>query len=333
MHKDKPKLLDQLQEVMRLKHYSLKTEKSYVHWVRRFILFHKKRHPQEMGAAEVQAFLNYLAVDQRVSASTQNQALNALVFLYKHVQKKELGTIDAIRARRSKYLLVVLTRKETQKILSLLSETQHLMVSLLYGSGLRLMECHRLRVKDIDFTAKHIIVRDGKGFKDRVTILPESVIPELKRHLIRVKSLHNHFLKRGYGEVELPYALSKKYPNAKYEWGWQYVFPAKNISTDPLSGARRRHHLHESVLQRAVKRAVRLSGITKHVGCHTFRHCFATHLLESGVDIRTVQELLGHSDVRTTMIYTHVMQKPGIGVRSPLDGVFSELESLNLSIK
>jgi site-specific recombinase XerD len=307
MHKDKPKLLDQLQEVMRLKHYSLKTEKSYVHWVRRFILFHKKRHPQEMGAAEVQAFLNYLAVDQRVSASTQNQALNALVFLYKHVQKKELGTIDAIRARRSKYLLVVLTRKETQKILSLLSETQHLMVSLLYGSGLRLMECHRLRVKDIDFTAKHIIVRDGKGFKDRVTILPESVIPELKRHLIRVKSLHN--------------------------WGWQYVFPAKNISTDPLSGARRRHHLHESVLQRAVKRAVRLSGITKHVGCHTFRHCFATHLLESGVDIRTVQELLGHSDVRTTMIYTHVMQKPGIGVRSPLDGVFSELESLNLSIK
>ena len=184
------------------------------------------------------------------------------------------------------------------------------------------MECHRLRIKDIDFSAKYIIVRDGKGFKDRVTILPESVIPELKRHL-----------KRGYGEVELPYALSKKYPNVKYEWGWQYVFPARNLSTDPRTGARRRHHIHESVLQRAVKRAVRLSGITKHVGCHTFRHCFATHLLESGVDIRTVQELLGHSDVRTTMIYTHVMQKPGIGVRSPLDGVCSEMERLNLSVK
>ena len=207
------------------------------------------------------------------------------------------------------------------------------MVSLLYGSGIRLMECHRLRIKDIDFSEKHIIVRDGKGFKDRVTILPESVIPELKRHLIRVKSLHNNFLKLGYGEVELPYALSKKYPNAKNEWGWQYVFPAKNISTDPRTGARRRHHIHESVLQRAVKRAVRLSGITKQLGCHTFRHCFATHLLESGVDIRTVQELLGHSDVRTTMIYTHVMQKPGIGVRSPLDGVYSEMERLNLSVK
>ena len=207
------------------------------------------------------------------------------------------------------------------------------MVSLLYGSGIRLMECHRLRIKDIDFSEKHIIVRDGKGFKDRVTILPESVIPELKRHLIRVKSLHNDFLNRGYGEVELPYALSKKYPNAKYERGWQYVFAAKNISTDPRTGARRRHHIHESVLQRAVKRAVRLSGITKHVGCHTFRHCFTTHLLESGVDIRTVQELLGHSDVRTTMIYTHVMQKPGIGVRSPLDGVCSEMERLNLAVK
>jgi integron integrase len=332
MYKNQPKLLDQLREVLRLKHYSPKTEKSYVHWGRRFILFHKKRHPQEMGTPEVQTFLNYLAVDQHVSASTQNQALNALVFLYKHVLKKELGNIDAIRARRSKHLPVVLTRKETQKVLSLLSETQRLMASLLYGSGLRLMECHRLRIKDIDFTAKQIIVRDGKGFKDRVTILPESVIPELKQHLIRIKSLHNDFSKRGFGEVELPYALSKKYPNAKYEWVWQYVFPAKNISTDPRSGVRRRHHTHESVLQRAVKRAVRLSGIAKPAGCHTFRHCFATHLLESGVDIRTVQELLGHSDVRTTMIYTHVMQKPGIGVRSPLDGECSEMKRLSLSV-
>jgi len=319
MNKRKPKLLDQLNGVMRLKHYSLKTEKSYVHWGRRFILFHKKRHPQEMGAPEVQAFLNYLAVDQHVSASTQNQALNALVFLYKHVIKNELGTIDAIRARRPKRLPVVLTREETQKILSLLSGVNHLMASMLYGSGLRLMECLRLRVKDIDFSAKHIIVRDGKGSKDRVTILPETIIPELSQHLVRVKALHDDFLQRGYGEVALPYALVRKYPNAGHEWAWQYVFPAKNISTDPRTGARRRHHIHESVLQRAVKHAVRLSGIPKHVGCHTMRHCFATHLLESGVDIRTVQELLGHKDVKTTMIYTHVMQKPGIDIRSPLD--------------
>ncbi|MHA1305293.1 MAG: integron integrase [Candidatus Heimdallarchaeaceae archaeon] len=311
--------MDQLSGVMRLKHYSLKTEKSYVHWVRRFILFHKKRHPQEMGAPEVQAFLNYLAVDQHVSASTQNQALNALVFLYKHVIKKELGTIDAIRAQRPKRLPVVLTREENQKILSLLSGGNHLMASMLYGSGLRLMECLRLRIKDIDFSAKHITVRDGKGSKDRVTILPETIIPELSQHLVRVKALHDDFLQRGYGEVELPYALVRKYPNAGREWAWQYVFPAKNISTDPRTGARRRHHIHESVLQRAVKHAVRLSGIPKHGGCHTMRHCFATHLLESGVDIRTVQELLGHKDVKTTMIYTHVMQKPGIDIRSPLD--------------
>ncbi len=304
---------------MRLKHYSLKTDKSHVHWGRRFILFHKKCHPQEMGAPEVQAFLNYLAVDQHVSASTQNQALNALVFLYKHVIKKELGTIDAIRARRPKRLPVVLTREETQKILSLLSGGNHLMASMLYGSGLRLMECLRLRIKDIDFSAKHIIVRDGKGSKDRVTILPETIIPELSQHLVRVKAIHDDFLQRGYVEVELPYALVRKYPNAGREWAWQYVFPAKNISTDPRTGARRRHHIHESVLQRAVKHAVRLSGIPKHVGYHTMRHCFATHLLESGVDIRTVQELLGHKDVKTTMIYTHVMQKPGVDIRSPLD--------------
>ena len=239
--------MDQLRETLRLKHYSLKTEKSYVNWVRRFILFHNKRHPQEMGTIEIQAFLNYLAVKLHVSASTQNQALNALVFLYKHVLKKELGVIDAIRARRSKHLPVILTREEVQKILSLLPETQRLMASLLYGSGWRLMECHRLRVKDIDFSRKQIIVRDGKGFKDRVTILPESLMPELKQHLKRVKILHSDFLKRGYGEVELPYGLSKKYPNAKYEWGWQYVFPARNISTDPRTGARRRHHTHESV--------------------------------------------------------------------------------------
>ncbi len=314
-----PKLLDQMRQTMRVKHYSLRTEKSYVHWDRRYIFYHNKRHPQEMGAGEVQSFLSYLAVNQRVSASTQNQALNALVFLYKHVLKKELGAIDAVRARRPKRLPVVLTREEAQRVLSLLSGEKHLVFSLLYGSGLRLMECLRLRVKDIDFAAKYIIIRDGKGFKDRVTILPESVVPELKEHLVRVRALHEDFLRRGYGDVELPYALIRKYPNAGQEWAWQYVFPARNISTDPRTGTRRRHHIHESVLQRAVKRAVTLSGIAKSVGCHTMRHCFATHLLESGTDIRTVQELLGHKDVKTTMIYTHVMKKPGIDVRSPLD--------------
>ena len=272
-----------------------------------------------MGGREVQPFLSHLAVNRKVSASTQNQALNSLVFLCKHVLKKELGVIDAVRARRPRRLPVVLTQEETQEVLSLLSGEKHLIVSLLYGSGLRLMECLRLRVKDIDFAAKYIIVRDGKGFKDRVTILPESVVPELKEHLVRVRALHEDFLRRGYGDVELPYALIRKYANAGGEWAWQYVFPARNISTDPRTGARRRHHIHESVLQRAVKGAVRLSGIAKPVSCHTCRHCFATPLLESRTDIRTIQELLGHKDVNTTMIYTHVMQKPSINVQSPLD--------------
>lgn len=319
MNPVKPKLSEQLRSTLRIKHYSYKTEKSYVNWVYRFIIFYKKKDPYEMGTTEVQTFLSYLAVNRYVSASTQNQALNALVFFYKHVIKKELGDINAIRARRPKRLPVVLTQEETKRLLPFLNDTKSLMVKLLYGSGLRLMECHSLRIKDIDFSAKQIIVRDGKGSKDRVTILPESITQDLKQHLIKVKALHEYFLKRGYGKVELPYALERKYPNAKYEWGWQYVFPAKNISSDPRTVVRRRHHIHESVLQRAVKRAVKLAQIAKHVGCHTFRHCFATHLLESGTDIRTVQELLGHKDVKTTMIYTHVMQKPGINVQSPLD--------------
>ena len=258
-----PKLIDQMRQAMRVKHYSLQTEKSYISWVRRYIFFHDKRHPREMGDTEVQSFLSDLAVHRRVSASTQNQALNALVFLYKQVLKKELGVIDAVRARRPKRLPVVLTQDEVQKILSLLSGVNHLMVSLLYGSGLRLMECLRLRVKDIDFAAKVIIIRDGKGFKDRVTILPESVIPELKEHLVRIKVLHEYFLKNGYGDVELPYALQRKYPNAGLEWGWQYVFPAANVSTAPRSETRRRHHIHESTLQRTVKKAIQLAGITK----------------------------------------------------------------------
>ncbi len=263
-----------------------------------------------MRSGEVQSFLRYLAVNQRVSASSKNQALNALVFLYRHVLKKELGAIDAVRARQPKRLPVVLAREEAQRVPSLLSGEKHLVVSLLYGSGLRLMECLRLRVKDIDFAAKYIIIRDGKGFKDRVTILPESVVPELREHLIRVKALHEDFVRRGYGDAELPYALIRGYPNAGQEWPWQYVFPARNISTDPRTGVRSRHHIHESVLQRAVKRAVKLSGIAKPVGSHNL-HCFATHLLESGTDIRTVQKLLGHKDVITTMIYPHVMKKPG----------------------
>jgi integron integrase len=314
-----PRLLDQMQAVLRVKHYSLRTEKSYLQWARRFILFHHKRHPREMGAEEVRDFLSFLAVKQRVSASTQNQALNALVFLYKHVLNQELGIVDAVRARRSRYLPTVLTREETQRIFSQLAGESRLICGLLYGSGLRLMECLRLRVKDLDFAAGRITVRDGKGFKDRVTVLPESLVQELQKHLVRVKALHEDFLRRGLGGVELPYALERKYPGAGREWGWQYVFPARNVSSDPRTGARRRHHVHESVPQRAVRKAVRLAAIPRPVGCHTFRHCFATHLLEAGTDIRTVQELLGHKDLNTTMIYTHVMQKPEINVKSPLD--------------
>ncbi|MBD3270285.1 integron integrase [Candidatus Peregrinibacteria bacterium] len=315
----KPKLLDELRSVLRMKHYSYRTEQSYVYWARRYIHFHNKRHPNTMGAREVRLFCSHLAEKERVSASTQNQAFNALVFLYRHVVKKEVGNVDAVRAKRPRRLPVVLSRTEVERVLSFLTGTQAIMATLLYGSGLRLMECHRLRVKDIDIEQRQITVRDGKGFKDRITVLPEAVIPDLTRHLKRTKALHQVFTERGYGEVELPYALERKYPNAKYEWAWQYVFPAKNVSTDPRSGARRRHHIHESTLQRAVKKAVHLAGITKHAGCHTFRHSFATHLLESGSDIRTVQELLGHKDVKTTMIYTHVMNRPGIHVRSPAD--------------
>ena len=316
---NKPKLLDELRTALRMKHYSYRTEQCYVYWARRYILFHNKKHPNTMGASEVRSFCSYLAEKEHVSASTQNQAFNAMVFLYRHIVKKELGVVDAVRAKRPGRLPVVLSRTEVERILLFLSGTQEIMATLLYGSGLRLMECHRLRVKDIDIEQRQIVVRDGKGFKDRITVLPEAVIPGLTKHLERTKALHQLFTERGYGEVELPYALERKYPNAKYEWGWQYVFPAKKASTDPRSGARRRHHIHESTLQRAVKKAIQLAGITKHAGCHTFRHSFATHLLESGSDIRTVQELLGHKDVKTTMIYTHVMNRPGIHVRSPVD--------------
>jgi len=317
----KARLLDQVREVIRVKHYSIRTEEAYVHWIKRFIFFHGKRHPREMGAREVEMFLTELAVRGKVAASTQNQALNALVFLYQEVLHIELGEFSAVRAKRPERLPVVLTKDEASKLLAAMkSGTVSLMVRLLYGTGMRLMECVRLRVKDVLFEENQIVVRDGKGAKDRVTMLPSSVKAELEGHLERVKLLHQSDLAAGGGEVYLPYALARKYPQAAREWGWQYVFPASHLSRDPRSGKMRRHHAGETSLQRAVKEAVRLAGITKPASCHSLRHSFATRLLESGYDIRTVQELLGHKDVATTQIYTHVMQKPGLGVRSPLDG-------------
>jgi integron integrase len=317
----KLKLLDQVSEVMRFKHYSIRTERTYREWIKRFILFHGKRHPREMGALEVGRFLSALAVERRVAASTQNQAFNALLFLYGQVLHQELGQIGEIeRAKRPQRLPVVLTRSEVERVLNGMSGTCQLMAKLLYGSGMRLMECVRLRVKDVDFEKNQLVVREGKGFKDRVTLLPQSVKDGLQAHLKRVKLLHEKDLAEGFGRVYLPYALAIKYPSADREWGWQYVFPAAGLSRDPRSGVVRRHHANEQVLQRALKDAVRLAGLTKPASCHSLRHSFATQLLENGYDIRTVQELLGHNDVSTTMIYTHVMNTPGLGVRSPLDG-------------
>ncbi len=317
----KLKLLDQVSEVMRFKHYSIRTETSYRDWIKRFILFHGKRHPREMGSAEVSRFLSDLAVRGKVAASTQNQAFNALLFLYREVLHQDPGRIEGVeRAKRPARLPVVLSQAEVERLLAGMTGTFQLMAKLLYGSGMRLMECVRLRVKDVDFELNQIVVRDGKGFKDRVTVLPESVKPLLKSHLERVKLLHEQDLKAGGGTVHLPYALERKYPSANREWGWQYVFPAAGLSRDPRSGVVQRHHVNEEGLQRAVKQAVRLAGINKPASCHSLRHTFATRLLEKGYDIRTVQELLGHASVVTTQIYTHVMQKPGLGVRSPLDG-------------
>jgi integron integrase len=316
----RPRLLDQVRDKIRTKHYSIRTEKTYIDWIRRFILFHDKRHPKDMGAAEVEQFLTYLAVNQEVAASTQNQALSALLFLYRDVLDVQLEWMDnVVRAKKSQRIPVVLTRDETKAVLARLDGTNRLMANLLYGSGLRLMECVRLRVKDVDFDYRQIVVRDGKGHKDRVTVLPDSLIPPLQDQLERARVLHEQDLAEGFGDVYLPFALERKYPNAGREWGWQYVFPARKRSTDPRSGKQRRHHPDPKQLQRAVKQAVRDGGIHKPASCHTFRHAFATHLLESGYDIRTVQELLGHNDVRTTMIYTHVLNRGGRGVRSPLD--------------
>ena len=306
---------------MRLKHFSLKTEKSYIHYIRDFILFHNKRHPKEMGAEEIRMYLSHLAVDRNVAASTQTVALSALLFLYRQVLQIELPYLDGIeRAKRSERVPVVFTSAEAKQILMHLDGVNHLIVSLLYGSGLRLIECLRLRVKDIDFEYQQITVRDGKGSKDRVTMLPMSSIEPLRHQLQKAKNLHQQDLDLGYGSVELPYALERKYPNADRQWMWQFVFPSWKRSLDPRTKVVRRHHVYEQSVQRAVKHAIQQAGITKHGGCHTFRHSFATHLLEAGYDIRTVQEFLGHKDVKTTMIYTHVLNRGGRGVRSPLDG-------------
>ena len=315
-----PKLLDQVRDRLRVKHYSIRTEQTYVHWIKRYIFFHGKRHPKNLGARDIEAFLTHLAVEGKVSASTQNLAKSSLLFLYREVLEIELPWLENVtQAKAPKRLPVVLTVGEVQGVLSRLTGTHALIASLLYGGGMRLMEAVRLRVKDVDFARHEIVVREGKGFKDRVTMLPEAVVAPLRSHLAKVKAMHEEDLAQGYGEVYLPFALDKKYPNAGREWGWQYVFPSRNLSVDPRSGATRRHHVDEKGVQRAVKQAVRDAGLTKPATPHTLRHSFATHLLQSGYDIRTVQELLGHSDVSTTMIYTHVLNKGGRGVTSPLD--------------
>ncbi len=311
--------LDQVRNSIRTRHYSIRTEKSYVGWVRRYILFHNKRHPKDLGEEHVAEFLTHLAVNRRVSPNTQNQALNALVFLYKQILGRPLGDIlGAVRAKRPQRLPTVLTQSEVRRLFQYMDGACWLPTCLLYGSGLRLMECLRLRVKDLDFDHRAITVRSGKGGKDRIVTLPDPCIDTLKRQLEQVRNLHEKDLSDGFGAVWLPYALERKYPQAAKSWGWQYLFPAGKRSIDPRSGITRRHHLDESCLQKAVKLAVRKAGILKPASCHTLRHSFATHLLERGMDIRTVQEQLGHKDIRTTQIYTHVLQRGGNAVVSPL---------------
>ncbi|MHB1085077.1 MAG: integron integrase [Thiobacillus sp.] len=315
-----PRLLDQVRGKIRLKHYSMRTEQAYVDWIKRFVLHFDKRHPSEMGAREVEAFLTHLAVKGNVAAATQNQAKSALLFLYREVLEQDLPWLENVaQAKAPKRLPVVLTEQEVEAVLSRLKGTHWLVAGLLYGSGLRIMEALRLRVKDIEFSRGEILVREGKGFKDRVTMLPAVLVDPLKVHVKQVRDLHEQDVAEGYGEVYLPYALDRKYPNAGREWGWQYVFPSKNRAVDPRSGVVRRHHVQDQAIQRAIRQAVRDAGIVKPATPHTLRHSFATHLLTGGYDIRTVQELLGHKDVATTMIYTHVLNKGGRGVKSPMD--------------
>lgn len=316
----KPKLLDQTRQMLRLKHYAYRTEETYLVWIKRFILFHQKRHPQEMGVPEIEAFLTHLAVKHQVAPSTQNQALAALLFLYQQVLEIELPSrINAVRAKDQHHIPTVFSQPEARAVLQHLLPPYRLMAQLMYGSGLRLMECTRLRVKDIDFQQNHIVVRNGKGHKDRVTLLPRTLLPALQHQLGYAHNLHQNDLQHNLGEVHLPYALARKYPKAGRSWCWQYVFPAQRLSEDPRQGHIRRHHINPSSLQRAVKRAITQADIHKPASCHSFRHSFATALLENGYDIRTVQELLGHKSVETTMIYTHVLNTGPKAVRSPLD--------------
>lgn len=313
-------LLDQVRAAIRMRHYSLRTEKSYIQWIRRFVCYHGKVHPGQLGEAAIGQYLSYLAMEKNVSSATQNQALCAIVFLYKHVLNMELGDFgELVWAKKPKRIPVVLTQQEVKAVFNRLHAVPWIIANLLYGAGLRLNECLRLRVKDIDFEYHQLAIYDAKGAKSRRTPLPQSVVIPLKTHLIKVKNLHHRDLLRGYGTVELPYAFEKKSPSSAREWLWQYVFPASRISADPRSGELRRHHLHETAFSKALRVASRRAGVQKRVTSHTFRHSFATHLLENGYDVRTVQELLGHKDVKTTMIYTHVLNRGGLGVVSPAD--------------
>ena len=320
MDDGKPKLLDQVRQQIRVRNYSIRTETAYAEWVKRYIRFHQYRHPLEMDAAKIEAFLTHLAVKRNVAGATQNQALAALLFLYKEVLKVELPWLDGIvRAKKPKHLPVVLTRDEVARVLAQLSGVKWMVATLLYGSGLRLLEALRLRVKDVEFSRGEIVVRDGKGQKDRVTMLPRTLVATLQEHLQKVADLHQQDLAEGFGRANLPFALARKYPNAAADWAWQFVFPSGNRSVDPRSKGIFRHHVHEKTIQRAMREAVRGAGVIKPATPHTLRHSFATHLLEGGQDIRTVQELLGHAEIQTTMVYTHVLNRGGLGVLSPLD--------------
>ncbi len=315
------KLLDQYRDLIRTKQYSTRTEKTYIDWVRQYILFHNKRHPKEMGAPEINQFITHLVVDRKASASTQNQAISAILFLYRNLIQTQLDekSIEFIRPQKGKRVPNVLSKDEARIVINAMTSPYKLMAQIMYGGGLRLMECLRLRVKDIDYANHRILIYDGKGGDDRVTMLPDSIIAPLREHLQRVRQIHNKDLAAGLGDVNLPYALAQKYPTAGKDWIWQYVFPAQTLYTDPQTGKISRHHIHETALQRAIRDAQKIAGITKRVTPHTFRHSFATHLLQAGYDIRTVQELLGHKDVKTTMIYTHVLQRGANAVKSPLD--------------
>jgi len=323
----KPRLLNLLREALVSRHYSRKTEQTYCYWVKRFIRFHGMRHPADMAETEVNAFLSHLTIKEKVSASTQNQALCALLFLYRYVIGYRLGELgEVVRARKPRRLPVVMTRDEVSAVLGRLSGEKWLMASLMYGAGLRLTECLRLRVQDIDFSANQILVRDGKGNKDRRVMLPQVLKRSLTEHLIGVRSVHRRDLDDGYVRVSMPYALERKYPNASADWRWQFVFPQKNRWRNVQTGQQGRHHVDESLVQRAVTEAVKKAGLTKRASCHTFRHSFATHLLENGYDIRTIQKLLGHKDIKTTMIYTHVLNQGGKGVQSPIDKLLALAE-------